>query len=450
MIEVEVFNFQSIQHTKVVIDGFTVVLGPSDIGKSAFARAVKFALTNASGTSFVRHGSLCDRVVKGNKKCKCTSKVILKFPEQKVTWEKGDSVNVYTVVDSNGDTKTYEGLDRGTPSFLAGFQRVAIGNRSDLIQIPKQFEPIFLLNESGGVVADVLSDLASLGKLNEVADLVSKERREAVSRRKLRDEDLANLKRDLERFDDLDSIPTEGLQASMGTIDRSSQLLAKVNHYTEKNSRLQTECVDLDVVVSNQDLPESPVLQQTLRLLDVASSCLTRQTRTSVEVSKLEQVLPEILPDYAGLKDAQQRFLQVSLLQKTLSEIGPTFKGLNQIDVLVVPSPKELADAFRRLQKLDALVGEYNKASSWWGRAKGIEAHDLPDPSKLDLSALETVTRYESQLQVLTKSISMAESMLQTVTDELEAALSELNSLGICPVCNQPISDNHLLHLGAA
>lgn len=449
MIEVEVFNFQSIQHTKVVIDGFTVVLGPSDIGKSAFARAVKFALTNASGTSFVRHGNVCDRVLKGNKKCKCTSKVILKFPEQKVTWEKGDSVNVYTVVDSSGETKTYEGLDRGTPSFLAGFQRVAIGNRLDLIQIPKQFEPIFLLNESGGVVADVLSDLASLGKLNEAADLVSKDRREAVSRRKLRDEDLANLRRDLERFDDLDSIPTEVLQASMNTIDTNSQLLAKVNQYSGRNARLQTECVDLDVVVAGQEIPEPPPLQQTLRLFDVASSCLTRQTRTAVEVAKLEKVVPETLPDYTPLKDTQQRFLQVSVLQKTLSEIGPTFKGLNQIDALVVPSTKELADAFRRLQKLDSLVGGYNKLSDWFRSTKVLDANPLPDPSGMDLVSLEVVTRYETRLQVLVTSISMAESMLKTVTEQLDATLSELNSLGVCPVCNQPISDNHLLHLGA-
>jgi predicted ATP-dependent endonuclease of OLD family len=61
MIEIEVNDFQSISHTAVTIDKFSVIVGRSNIGKSALVRAIQCALTGAVGTDFVRHGATCDR-----------------------------------------------------------------------------------------------------------------------------------------------------------------------------------------------------------------------------------------------------------------------------------------------------------------------------------------------------------------------------------------------------
>ena len=64
MTEVEVRNFQSVEHAVFRIEGFTALVGRSNIGKSALVRAVKAALTGATGTDFVRHGGLCARRLK--------------------------------------------------------------------------------------------------------------------------------------------------------------------------------------------------------------------------------------------------------------------------------------------------------------------------------------------------------------------------------------------------
>lgn len=447
MIEVEVFNFQSVQHAKVGIDGFTVVLGPSDIGKSALVRAIKFALTNAPGTSFVRHGDKCDRVVKGNKKCKCSSKVILRMPDQEVIWEKGDSINSYTVTDVNG-TQVYEGLDRGTPSFLSGFQKVKIGTSTDLIQIPKQFEPIFLLNESGSTVADVLSDLASLGRLNEAADCTSKDRREAVSKRKLREEDLTKARRDLAQFEGLDDIAIEGVQASLSAIERGSKLLSQVTQYTTRILRIQEECQELTTLLECE-VPTIPVMVQTLSLLQTAVTCIARQSRIAVEVDHLERVAPRILPVTDTLRENQQQFTHISSLHRTLVETVPTYKSLNVVATVEVPLPKSVAELYKSAVQVDALEQSYGKLTAWWDKARSLECEVIPEASGLQYDQLNEVVLYSTRFQALSDSLTTVEETLTVVTEELDKVVEELQDFGVCPVCSQPIGDSHTLHLGA-
>src|SRR5277367_3768831 len=154
--EVEVTNFQSIEHAKFVIEGYTALVGRSNIGKSAIVRAVKAALTGASGTSFVRHGPNCARRLKDAKKCQCKATVRIKREGFDLLWEKGDSDNRYTF---NGQVN--DSVGQGTPTFLqAGFAPIKIGDDKELLQVADQFDPIFLLNKTGGAVADVLSDVA--------------------------------------------------------------------------------------------------------------------------------------------------------------------------------------------------------------------------------------------------------------------------------------------------
>src|SRR5580700_10412737 len=113
MFEVEIRNFQSIEHISIRIDGFTALVGKSDIGKRAIVRAVRAALTGATGTSFVRHGVACHRRIRGSKTCECYCSVHMSTEGFDLTWEKGDKRNLYVF---NG--QDYGVPNRGTPDFL--------------------------------------------------------------------------------------------------------------------------------------------------------------------------------------------------------------------------------------------------------------------------------------------------------------------------------------------
>jgi hypothetical protein len=174
MLLLEVSNFQSIEHAEVCVDGFTALVGRSNIGKSSVVRAAKSALNGVQGTAFVRHGPGCLRRTKGAKNCKCFSTVKITGDGIDILWEKGDAVSRYVV---NGEI--FEAIPKGFPDFLKpGFTPVQVGDRSVSLQVADQFDPIFLLGETGTTVADVLGDVARLDSINTATRLAEKDRRE--------------------------------------------------------------------------------------------------------------------------------------------------------------------------------------------------------------------------------------------------------------------------------
>lgn len=212
MIEVEIHNFQSVEHVVIQIDGFTTLVGRSNIGKTAIVRAVKAALTGRAGNNFVRHSPTCARLA-GAKKCKCHASVHVKAPGIDLLWEKGDAVNRYTY---NGTV--YDKVERGTPSFLSPlFSLLKVGDKPTLLQVADQFHPIFLLDTSGPAVADTLSDVARLDQINVASRLADKDLREARATLKVRRKDVQALARRVEAYDGLDDAvkPVDLLQEEL-------------------------------------------------------------------------------------------------------------------------------------------------------------------------------------------------------------------------------------------
>mgnify|MGYP001228451488 CR=1 FL=1 len=113
MIEVEVRDFQSIEHATIKIDGFTALVGRSNIGKSAFVRAVQACVTGAPVGAYVRHNALCPRKTRKAKECRCQCSVHIRAEQFDLLWEKGDFINRYTF---NGTV--YDKANQGTPDFL--------------------------------------------------------------------------------------------------------------------------------------------------------------------------------------------------------------------------------------------------------------------------------------------------------------------------------------------
>ena len=218
MTEIEVRNFQSIEHATLKVEGYTALVGRSNIGKSALVRAVKAALTGAAGTDFVRHGVSCARRLRDAKSCKCQASVRIKREGFDLLWEKGDAVNRYTF---NGVVN--DSVGQGTPSFLQkGYAPIKIGDSKELLQVCDQFDPIYLLNQTGGVIADVLSDVAHLDRMNVAMRLVEKDRKEAVSTRKVRETDVVTLTQQLVQYDGLD----DAVSRVKGVEDKLTELNA--------------------------------------------------------------------------------------------------------------------------------------------------------------------------------------------------------------------------------
>lgn len=410
MVEVEIQNFQSIKHQSIVVDGFTVLVGRSNLGKSAFVRAIQYAVSGASGSDFVRHRPECERR-KGRKKCKCFSTVRIKTSEMEIIWKKGDSVNSYDLKRAGDeDWSVYTKVGQGTPEFLyPEFAPVKVGSDGmETLQVSEQFNPIFLLNQSGTVVADVLSNVARLDDINVAMAAVAKDRKSEVLTRKLREKDIDSLGQRLKCYDGLDEALLD-----VGRVDSEYEAI--------QNAR------------------------DSLAKLD---SFLSRAKSLSLSVKGLRHALAPQEPDKKALKGAVVRASLVHKLYDALSTKAPVVRRLRGIDKVDLPDTQPVKTSMDRAVKIDRWIDRLREVKYRRDRWKCLDVV-MPDvgPVKESLDRATVLDRLAEKESRLRQSLVKVEHSLSESEAERSNIVEEINGLGICPTCSQEIEADRCLHL---
>jgi len=397
MIEVEVRNFQSIEQATLKVEGFTALVGRSNIGKSAIVRAVKAALTGAPVTSFVRHGRACLRRTKKAKTCKCFSAVHLKAEGFDMLWEKGDAINRYTF---NG--VVYDKAEKGTPEFLLpAFLPVKIADKQEMLQVADQFSAIFLLDQTGGVVADVLSDVARLDRINVAMRMAERDRKEAVSTRKVREKDAAELQVRLDDFVGLDVAVADvaAVEAELDEIERTAEAVEKIDGFLATGAslgqRIRLLETGLLVPIPDPDQLEAPCV--TLLQLDVWAHRYAGQTAV---ISTLLPVETLAVPERAPLLTTHETHTKLSRWHGQLVDFRDFFALMKPIEVL---------PALNVMGVKDALVG------------------------------FQQVHGYLAKLEALEAAMAKLEAAYAAILVEEKEAHDEMEALGVCPTCVRPL-----------
>lgn len=159
--KIKVRNFQSLSHVDLDVSGLTVLVGPSNWGKSALVRAITAALFNRPGEDFIRHGQTKAQVILEDLPTVTGTPLT-------VNWEKGHNLNQFTI---NGVEYKKVGLTAPPILQSSGYKDIFIGDKERQKgeeirpQIGGQFDPPFLLKTLGSFVNDVLSVVSRLGVL---------------------------------------------------------------------------------------------------------------------------------------------------------------------------------------------------------------------------------------------------------------------------------------------
>lgn len=415
MIGVEIRNFQAIDDLTLKVEGFTALVGRSNIGKSSIVRALRCALSGSSGSDFVRHDArLCPRIVDGAKTCKCFASVKLTFgPGQAVLWEKGGrGMNRYTVW-RDGVESVYDrvGQNVDLPEFLdSQFAPVKLGASASLLQVSSQFEAPFLLDLSGPAVAGILSDVGQLDEINQALAAVAKDRRADVATRKVRETDLATL--------------TERLAAYVGLDDH----LLRIRTIQEQGCAV--EKVEVRRKLVDRLIQEVTEAAQVLRRVSVVA----------------DQKPPDVRP----LRELSERVHKARDLDASLRERGALIEKLERLTAAPVPVGLErvqkvasaLATVGRWLSKLAEHRDVYVKGAH-------LQSLTLPEAPALGLLArrLSETGRLASKLEALEHDIAQAERELAESSKEATAVLSEFAKLGVCPTCHRGIAPEHVAHV---
>ena len=409
MIEVEIQNFQSIEKVAFSIKGFTALVGRSNIGKSAVVRALQCALTAATGTDFVRHGEACERRVKGRKKCHCQTTVTLTTGGRTIKWEKGDGVNQYTISKEGEEDVLYTALGSGTPEFLSpDFDLVKVGSKNELIQIGEQFNPIFLLNQSGPATADVLSDVARLDDLNEAIRLVNKDNKSAKSTRKVREKDVVVLKERLEAYEGLDDalIRAKQVDTTYDAISEAQERAAKLEGWAGGHAALTSDVGALEAATAPPD------------------------------------------PDADKLDASATKAFDLVDFYDAVKGLAPVIRRLRGIGEVELPDFSDIDTTSGRMEQFDGWLQGLPRIKSEYLKLKGVQKIKDLDISPLEErdAKLDEIDKWASRLVKLQEREAELAKQLKAAEQDEKTILDEFKQLGICPTCEQGVEAGAHLH----
>ncbi|MEL7340069.1 MAG: AAA family ATPase [Bacteroidota bacterium] len=299
---VKIKNFQSIEEGEIEVKGLTVISGSNNTGKTAWMRAVSGAFQNPDGHSFVRHGQK-------------HSEVEVSFPEgQTVTWEKGKGINRYEL---NG--QTYDGVGRRkVPEDILdlGVQPVVAGD----LKIWPQFAPqwqgqVFLLDKSGSVIAQAISDTDKVGRLNKSLKKVESDIRSAKSKIKVRKEDIKKLEAHLVQYEGLDDVLV--VLQRVDELKSETQKMHATLEWLVRQKVLRDQAIEVISryePVESVEIPSSDLFEEISRLKAEKESLLRLQSQWKSKRS----VINRLTGDLPGLSTVDKMVVELQKWDKTI------------------------------------------------------------------------------------------------------------------------------------
>lgn len=188
-------NFQSHKNSVIEFDNqLNVIIGPSDSGKTAILRGIKWALYNEpSGDYFIREGQT---------ECSVT---ICFSDKTKVKRYRSKSKNIYYIYDSDNNETKFEGFGTSVPQEIidkTGIEKILLdSNESKAINLSDQLEGAFLLSEKGSTRANSIGRLVGVNIIDDSLRDTLKDSRNLSQRKKVIDDGILKLQDELKEYD---------------------------------------------------------------------------------------------------------------------------------------------------------------------------------------------------------------------------------------------------------
>jgi chromosome segregation ATPase len=205
---VAIRNFQSLVEADLELGRFTVVVGPSSSGKSAFIRALRTLATNPRGSSFVTQGAK-------------SASIGVDTEDGEVSWSRSGNSVTYRVND-----EAYSKLNGDVPESVLGM----LGITDPELHIAGQFDRPYLLSASAGEIARTLGALTNVSTILEAAREAARRGREVSGVLRTRRLDLERLKEELTEF--------VGFKERLAAQDEAEAVLARAKAVQAKLDRL--------------------------------------------------------------------------------------------------------------------------------------------------------------------------------------------------------------------
>jgi hypothetical protein len=135
---------------------------------------------------------------------------------------------------------------------------------------------------------------------------------------------------------------------------------------------------------------------------------------------------------------------------RRLTALDTAGRSLEGVDQIVVPDEGAIGPTMANLDKANYWLNRWEAAEADLARVPTIG--ELPEVDTLH-SKFEEYDRYRRILddaKTLAEAIRSTSEQVKAAEKEEADALAELEALGVCPTCDQPLGSHHRLHLEAA
>ena len=419
--KVHIKNFQSIEDVSFEIpeNSFTCIVGPSNIGKSALRRALECLIYNKSEASYIRNGTK-------------TCSIEVTFEDNTVIkWYRNNKTAGYII---NGEDFTK--LAGSVPDLLIdrGFKELTINKDKYQVQIASQFNNIFLLNETGGKVTELLSNLGNLNRIIKSNKSCLSDLKMNKSKLNIRREDILSAKEKLKSY--------KGLDEQRHQVDILKDYLKDIRVIKERFNAVKKIEISLNKSIRIVKILR-PVKEIEIAPFDLSLNKLKMLNSLLVKLTYSQKIVSAYTPIRSVGKiemdiSADTLISLKSLLLKYASyEVKHLFylKLSNVSDIEF-----NLKEEYERYLKINLflkkLITIESKIKLYQNLPKSI-----PSLEEFNISKFEKITGLYKRAQELKNKIIKLRNQIK-VTDEklieLEEEREQIHkTLGVCPLCDK-------------
>ena len=414
--EIVIDGFQALVGVRLrLASGVNVVVGESDVGKSAIVRALQGAISNQRGDGFVN-----------NRTGQCAVSVAV--DDDVVCWRKPE--NEYQINDDEPFRKVGISVpgDVGAILNMAPLQLDKNSERS--INIVGQDDPKFLVRDKETDIARTIGAITRLQPVYNAMCQASSDRRAAAGRAKTLDVEASQLRLRLAAFADLD--------AEAKRLKRSQAVLAKCRALCEKLEALRSVAERLAVVVAAAAAIELGLAR--------ASAVLS-----AAKHAKAALGFSKVLLRLSGLRTDQRAAASVSAqLSLRIASVVP----VSELDISAIESDSvRFALLMTIMARLEANAGEAQEV--------GARIASMAATTNVDLDALfggagrlVQLQRLQDSLTACKKGAAVLQDGVKAADDRLGAASSSiaamLKTTSVCPLSGGRLFDECRRLIGEA
>ncbi|WP_422661648.1 AAA family ATPase (plasmid) [Paenibacillus sp. EC2-1] len=430
ILSIELENFQSHGRTVVELNprGLNALTGPSDSGKSAIIRALRWVCYNEpKGADFIREGENRATVTVNFSNG-------MSLTRSRTNSSSGD----YVVKDSSGNVKEFKGFGNDIPIDIANVHQMP---RVELAQgyerslnFSNQLDGHFMLSESPQTRAATIGRLTGVHLVDAAIKAKQSELRAASKDMTASQQTIDNLNQKLGTFSDLESFKD--------TVSLSKALLMGAEYLEREIDELTS--LDRVVDASDIEIQTLETMQDSMKYLDEAENAILSadiQIREIDELTKLRSQWRRSIEEVDALTQELDQYASIDSALDLLDDAAELRSEINSLESL----RREYRESKDLVEQLSDAAANYDTLSE--AEAAIAKADELMK----EIAELEVLRKqynaHKKEVTGLEKDLEDQDNAIARLSEEMTELIKDMGNK--CPTCNQSVDADHILeHIG--